>query len=182
MLHVGHCLGTIFFGAFHNGVDDFVTNSSQLVVVTAAGVALNGYQIRHHVGGHAAGNNADIGGGFLINATVTLYVRQGLGRNHDSVDALFRLDAAMGLFAVDLDSVAILPRRAHYDFPGCALAVQGVAHVGAQAGLIHAARAIDAALFCNGEKNLDIAVRRAAFRQQAQALQNAYHAALVIAA
>ena len=129
MLHLGHRLGAIFFGTGHNGVNDFVTNGSQLLVIAAASIALNGYQIGHHIGSHAPGNNADIGCGFLVNATIALHIGQGLGCKHHRVDALFRLQTTVGLFAVDLDGIAILPRCPYYDFTGCTLAVQGIAHL-----------------------------------------------------
>ena len=182
MLHLGHCLGAIFFGTGHNGVNDFVTNGSQLLVIAATSIALDGHQIGHHIGGHAPGNNANIGGGFFVNATVTLHIGQGLSGNHHRVDALFRLQTTVGLFAVHLDGITVLPGRPYHDFPGCALAVQGIAHLSAQAGLIHATRAVDTALLRNGEEGLNVPVGCAAFCQQAQTLQNAFHAALVVTA
>ena len=91
MLHVGHCLCAIFFGAFHDGVDDFIANSSQLLVIAATSVALNRNQIGDYVGSHTTGDNANIGCSFLVNAAITLHLGQGLGSNHHSVNALFRL-------------------------------------------------------------------------------------------
>ena len=91
MLHLSHRLGTILFGALHDGVDDFIANSSQLLVIAATSVALNRNQIGDYIGSHTAGDNANIGCSFLINAAITLHLGQGFSSNHHSVNALFRL-------------------------------------------------------------------------------------------
>ena len=86
----------------------------------------------------------------------------------------------MSLFAVHLNGVAILPGCTHDDFAGSTLAVQRIANISAQAGLIHATGAVDTALLRNGEEDLDIAMRSAAFQEQANALQDAFYAAFIV--
>ena len=180
MLHQGLRLGSMLLHASHNAIHDFIANSYQLLVITATGIALDRNQIRHHIGGHAAGNNTDIGGGFLINATITLNLGQGLGSDHHSVNALFRLQATMGLLAVHADFILILTGSPYHDFTGSALAVQSIAHGCAQLRLIHATGAIDTALLSNSEEDLNIAMLDTAFQKKANALENAFHAALIV--
>ena len=113
----------MLFDTCHNAIHNFIANGQKLFIIATAGIALYSNKIRHHIGGHTTGDNAAAGSGSLVNATLTLHLGQGLGRNHHRVDAFFRLQATMGLFAVHADFILVLTGGTHHDFAGCALPV-----------------------------------------------------------
>ena len=170
VIHKNLCLSAIFFSTGCNGFYDFLADSFQLFLITAARIALNGYQIRHNIGCLTAADNADITGCFLINTAIAFNIGKSLGSNHNGVNALFRLQSAMRGSADNVDFIFLLAGSADNNLARCAFAVQCIANVRTQLGAVEATGAVNAALLANSEENLDIAMRSAFLQQHANTL------------
>ena len=76
----------------------------------------------------------------------------------------------MSSFADDINFILFLSRCANNNLARCAFAVQRIANVCTQLGLVHAARAVYTALLTDSEENLNCTMRSAFLQQQADAL------------
>ena len=170
IIHKDFCLSAVFFSTCCNSFYDFLADSLQLFLVTAARIALNGYQVGHNIGCLTTADNADITSCFLINTAVALNIGKSLGSNHNGVDALFRLQSAMRGSADNVDFIFLLAGSADNNLARSAFTVQCIANVGTQLGAVEATGAVNAALLANSEENLDITMRSAFLQQQANTL------------
>ena len=170
VIHKYFCLSAVFFSTGCNSFYDFLADSLQLFLVTAARIALNRYQIRHNIGCLTAADNADIAGSFLINTAIAFNIGKSLGSNHNRVDALFRLQSAMRGSADNVDFIFLLAGSADNNLARSAFTIQCIANVGTQLGAVEATGAVNAALLANSEENLDITMRSAFLQQQANTL------------
>ena len=163
-------LSAVFFSTGCNGFYDFLADSLQLFLVTAARITLNGYQVGHNIGCLTAADNADIAGSFLINTAIAFNIGKSLGSNHNGVNALFRLQSAMRGSADNIDFIFFLAGSTDNNLARSAFTIQCIANVGTQLRAVEATGAVNAAFLANCKEYLDITMRSAFLQQQANPL------------
>ncbi len=168
--------GGVFEARFHVralGVELFVGEAARLGGEFDA--------VGDDVGGAAAGDLAEVGGGFVVDAQEFHAIDRACG-DLDGVDACLRLEAGVRRAAVDDGVDRVLGRPAHEDLADRPVGVEDEGAFRPDLAVVEAHCAVHADLFADREYGLDQPVPDAAFANAPHAFKYGGNSGLVIAA
>ena len=125
----------------------------ELFIEQAAGLGDYFHLLGHDVGGHAAADGAEVGGGFFVN-TQQGHLVDGAGRYLNGADAFFRRQAGVGGTAVDDGLDDVFRRALHDDLADGAARIEDEGALGLDFAVIQPFGAIHADFLANGENDL----------------------------